>query len=84
MWTITAGKNVRRRLEGISNPDRERIINAMKNLKNHHELLDIKKMVGLPYYRLRVGKWRLIMDMNNDEHSIFIRALDTRGDVYKK
>ncbi|MBQ6739097.1 MAG: hypothetical protein IJQ57_05935 [Synergistaceae bacterium] len=84
MWTVIAGKNIRRRLERIPNPDRERIIKAVCNLENNHELLDIKPMVGLPYHRLRVGKWRLIMQMNDDEKTIFIRALDTRGDVYKK
>ncbi len=84
MWTVIAGKNVRRRLERIPNPDRTRIVQAIRQLENGYELLDIKPLLGQPYHRLRVGKWRLIMDINNDEKFIFIRSLDTRGDVYKK
>lgn len=84
MWTVIAGKNVRRRLEGIPNTDRTRIAQAIRMLESNHQLLDIKPLIGQPYYRLRVGKWRLIMDINNDEKLIFIRSLDTRGDVYKK
>ena len=83
MWKVIAGKVIRRRLEQIPNPDRERIIKALKQLEINRDLLDIKPLIGRSDYRLRVGKWRLLMEINEDEEVIFIRALDTRGDIYK-
>lgn len=59
MWTVIAGKVVKRRL-------------------------DIKPLVGTDEHRLRIGGWRLIMKINEEEKQIFIRALGSCGDVYKK
>lgn len=84
MWTIILGKPVRRRLERIPNPDKARIKQAILDLRDKHEALDIKPLVGRDEHRLRVGDWRLIMKINEEEKSIFIRALGSRGDVYKK
>ena len=86
MWTVTAGKTVKRRLERIPNPDNKRIKQALIDLRDEQarEQLDIKPLVGTDEYRMRVGGWRLIMKINEEEKTIFIRALGSRGDVYKK
>ncbi len=83
MWKVIAGKAVRRKLEQIPNPDKGRIIQAIEKLKDNMDLLDIKPMVNRDDYRLRVGKWRLIFELREEEEIIFIRALDSRGGIYK-
>lgn len=47
--------------------------------------LDIKKMKGQweGFYRLRVGKIRVIFTVNLDSASIEIYTIGARGDVYK-
>jgi len=35
------------------------------------------------YYRLRIGKKRIIFSINFDKQSIYIDKIDYRGDVYK-
>ena len=86
MWTVIAGKVVKRRLDKIPNPDNKRIKQALIDLRDEqkHEQLDIKPLVGTDEHRMRVGGWRLIMKINEEEKQIFIRALGSRGDVYKK
>lgn len=45
---------------------------------------DLKKLKGNntpPLFRLRVGKYRILLEMNDD--TIRIIDIDTRGDVYK-
>ena len=45
---------------------------------------DIKKLQGEkhpPVYRLRVGKYRIIYHIENE--NIIIVDIDTRGDIYK-
>ncbi len=86
MWTVIAGKVVKRRLERIPDPDNKRIKQALIDLKDEQkrEQLDIKPLVGTDEHRLRIGGWRLIMKINEEEKQIFIRALGSRGDVYKK
>ncbi len=84
MWTVITGKPVQRRLARIPNPDKDRIKQAIKVLSANPEQLDIKPLTGRDEHRLRVGDWRLIMKINEEEKLIFIRALGSRGDVYKK
>lgn len=45
----------------------------------------IKKLQGKrvpPLYRLRVGDYRIIFRMNENE--IYLELIDSRGDVYKR
>ncbi|NJL65522.1 MAG: type II toxin-antitoxin system RelE/ParE family toxin [Methylacidiphilales bacterium] len=47
--------------------------------------LDIKKMKGdwEGFYRLRVGKNRVIFTLDNDSRDIEVYVIGARGDVYK-
>ena len=47
--------------------------------------LDIKKMRGSweGFYRLRVGKVRIIFSVNLDSFSLEIYSIASRGDIYK-
>ena len=42
---------------------------------------DVKKMTGQPYYRLRVGDFRVLFD--RDGRILNIIRIDSRGQVYK-
>ncbi|MBR1437164.1 MAG: type II toxin-antitoxin system RelE/ParE family toxin [Synergistaceae bacterium] len=84
MWTVITGKPVKRKLDRIPNPDNERIKKAIRDLEVNPEELDIKPLAGRDEHRLRVGNWRLIMKISEEDKMIFIRTLASRGDVYKK
>lgn len=84
MWTVNVDKSVDNKLKKIPNPDKARIQQVIDDLEIKPEQLDIKPLVGREGYRLKVGGWRLLMDINEDERVIFIYTLASRGDVYKK
>ena len=84
MWKVALKKSVKNRLERIPNPDKERIKQAIRDLAEKPETLDIKPLKGRDGYRLRVGGWRLIMDVYRDERIFAVHTLESRGDVYKK
>ena len=50
---------------------------------NPNEMRNVKKLTNHPGYRLRVGDWRIIYTVNNDEVLIHIINIKTRGEVYK-
>jgi len=54
-----------------------RIVHAINKLPNG----DIKKLQGKDGYRLRVGNYRIILDMNGNV--IKIIKIDNRGQIYK-
>lgn len=41
------------------------------------------KLQGRPAYRLRVGDWRVIYEINNDELRILVIKIAPRGEVYR-
>lgn len=45
--------------------------------------LDVKKLSGMPGFRLRVGIWRIIFDKDNFLKIIAIQNIGPRGGVYK-
>ena len=59
------------------------IIDYLKNNKNN---IDIKKLKGNDfYYRMRIGKYRIIYMVINQEIVIVkVISASSRGDIYKK
>lgn len=56
---------------------RKRIRSAIERIP----LGDIKKLTGQPYYRLRVGDFRVVFD--RDGNIIEVIKIDNRGQVYR-
>lgn len=44
----------------------------------------VKRLVGSPYYRLRVGDYRVILDIQQTKLIILVLELGHRRNVYKK
>ncbi|MDB5978380.1 MAG: Uncharacterized protein JWR07_5140 [Nevskia sp.] len=45
--------------------------------------LDVKRLAGEPYHRLRVGNWRVIYDRQDQLRIISIERTKPRRDAYK-
>jgi len=45
--------------------------------------LNIKKMQNRPGYRLRIGDWRVICEIHNNELIILVLKIAPRGEVYR-
>lgn len=75
---IEYSKQAERFLKKQDAATRERIRNAINNLPAG----DVKKLQGRKGYRLRVGNYRVIFDMEG--HVLYIERIDNRGQVYKE
>jgi mRNA interferase RelE/StbE len=68
---------------------REKVKNALKKflqaMKGESVNLDLTKLSGdwKGYYRIRIGKIRIIFDISKESREIFVEKVDHRGDVYK-
>ncbi|KEQ13953.1 hypothetical protein GZ78_25215 [Endozoicomonas numazuensis] len=75
MYTRRAVKALRK----IPEPHRSRVQKAINELPEG----DIKKLTGEPGYRLRVGNWRIIYDIEHDQLIIEVINMGPRGKIYK-
>lgn len=66
---------------------KDKFINIFKELaldyENGLKKYDIAKISGYDLFRLRVGKYRAIYTLVNDELFILVLNIDSRGDIYK-
>jgi len=72
--------------EGITDDEIFSMIQQFINYsKGLDENIDVKKMKGKwkGYYRIRIGKIRMLLRMDFKEQTIFIDRIDYRGSVYK-
>ena len=60
------------------------IANKIKELASGpKKMRNIKKLTNHPGYRLRVGDWRVVYTINENELLIHVINIKTRGEVYK-
>lgn len=74
---IKYSKQAKQFLESQELAVRRRIETAIRLLP----VGDVKKLRGQPYYRLRVGSFRVLFD--RDGEVLMIVKIDNRGQVYK-
>jgi mRNA interferase RelE/StbE len=67
-----------------STENQERIIRALKLLLADRTLVDIKPLKGRNDWRLRVGDYRVIFIIDNENKVYFVTKIGPRGDVYKE
>lgn len=63
----------------------EKISIALKKINGERVNVDIKKLGGKweGFYRIRVGKLRIIIEFHFQEFVAYIEVIDWRGKVYK-
>ena len=84
-YTVVIRRQAQKKLQSLSRPDRVRIAEKIYQLGLNPDdpALDVKRLQGEPYHRLRVGDWRVIFDRQDAVGIIAIERIKPRGDAYK-
>jgi mRNA interferase RelE/StbE len=84
-YSLLIKKQAKKVLESLARTDRNRIAEKIKCLGENPDdsSLDIKRLQGEPYYRLRVGQWRIIYDRDDEIKIIAVEKIKPRGGAYK-
>ncbi len=84
MYLITFSKDADKALRRMPNNTAQTIVKKIKELAtNPQKMRNVKKLSDHPGYRLRVGDWRVIYTINNNELLIHVIKIKSRGEVYK-
>ena len=60
----------------------ERILTALERLRIRPESCDIKRLVGMPGFRFRVGDYRIIFDIEEEKLNILVLKIGHRKNIY--
>lgn len=84
-YSLLIRSQAKKKLQGLPRSERVRIAEKLEQLGRNPDdnWLDIKKLEGEPYFRLRVGNWRIIFERHDVVRIIAIEKIKPRGDAYK-
>lgn len=81
-YAVAFTKTAEKQLKKLEEHVQERIFSVLERIRvRPYEF--VRKLAGYPYYRLRVGEYRLIVDIKNDILLIFVIEIGHRKNIYK-
>ena len=85
MYKVLLRTQARKVLMRIPKNAANLILQKLEGLRQHPYAHNnnVKKLNGVDGYRLRVGNWRIIYKINNDQLEILVVKIATRGGVYQ-
>lgn len=83
-WTILFNRQPKKILRHLPKPIRERLRKEIDVLASNQHPVNSKKLTGFDeLYRLRVGDWRIIYTIEDDQLIVLVIRIAPRGDAYK-
>jgi len=82
MYSIIFSKKAEEQLFKLPEELQKRIVNHLERIKIRPYHF-VEKLVNTPYFKLRVGDYRLILDIKNKELLIFVIKVGHRKNIYK-
>ena len=81
MYNVFFSKTAEKQLYKLEREVQVRIISALERIRIR-PYPHVKKLVGIPYFRLRVGDYRVILDIRDKELVIFVIEVGHRKQIY--
>ena len=83
-YSITILRTAQKQLKHINHQDQSRIISTIKSLANNPRPEGCRKLIGRSAWRIRVGSYRIIYEINDDALCILVVTIGHRRDVYRQ
>ncbi len=83
MYNVEFSKTAEKEFYKLEKESQIRIASSLDRIKIRPYPY-VKKLVGCPYFALRVGDYRIILDIREDKMIIFVIELGHRKRIYAK
>ncbi len=81
MYSVEFAKTAEKQFDKLSRDIQIRIINVLERIKIR-PFHFIKRKEGTPYFIMRVGEYRAILDVKTDLSIIYILEIGNRRNIY--
>ena len=82
-YDLLIERRAQKQLAKIPEPDRGRIIAAVRELAEEPRPEGVKKLTGREAWRIRVGNYRIIYDIHDEKLAVLVIAIGHRRDIYR-
>ncbi|MEB3882058.1 type II toxin-antitoxin system RelE/ParE family toxin [Lyngbya sp. CCY1209] len=83
-YQIRIPKAVQKQLQKIPDPNKQRIIENLLQMREDPRLGNAIKMKNSQGYRLRIGDYRILYDIDDANQIVTIRRIAHRREVYRQ
>lgn len=83
MYRITILRRAQKELSGLPQESYTRVRDAIGNLAKEARPAGSKKLTGRPGWRIRVGSYRVVYEIDDADQLITILHIGHRRDVYR-
>lgn len=82
-WQVIWSEKSVKQLEKIDTKNAQKIYDLVLHcVENPFQI--VTRLTNSPFYRLRVGNYRVILDLQQSKMIIFVVETDHRGKIYKR
>lgn len=81
MYDVEFSKTAEKNLFKLEKNTQDRIISSLERCRIRPRHF-VSKLVGSPYFRLRVGDYRVILDIKDDKLLILVIEVGHRKNIY--
>ena len=82
-YTLLILRRAQKQLNGIPSPDFDRMTEEIHRLAVHPRPPGCKKLSGREGWRIRVGDYRVIYEIDDRERTVTVMDVGDRKDVYR-
>jgi mRNA interferase RelE/StbE len=82
-YTVKILRTAQKQLAKIDRQDQVHIISAINALANEPRPVGCKKLTGRPAWRIRIGTYRVIYEINDDKLMVLVVIAGHRKEVYR-
>ena len=83
VWEVIWSEKSVKQLEKIDKKNAQKIYDSVLACAKD-PFRAVMRLTNSPFYRLRVGNYRVILDLQQKKIIIFVVEVDHRGKIYKK
>ncbi len=83
LYDIQIKRKAQKSLAKIPEPFQENIITAIQSLATNPHPQNSKKLQGRPAYRIRIGQYRVIYEIDDGALTILVINVGHRKNIYK-
>lgn len=80
MYTLIYTREFFRQLKKLNKEDQKRILSTLERIRIR-PYPHVKKLVGCPYFRLRAGDYRVILDIIENKMVIYVLEVGHRKNI---
>ena len=82
-YTVSILRRAQRELAGLPSREYERVLDAVRNLGPNPRPRGCLKLTGREEWRLRIGRYRVIYEIDDKEETVTVFHVGHRRDVYR-